>query len=150
MRLLTKARTVHFANIVSAIERFNDAGLNPFGPNVPVGSHSPLLVKLEGPGMEVEFEVSPADRKAKTRVFLAVSPSFRTRHAVLYPMTRALVQRQWTRVYAYNVRQSRVTDVRLLVCKEQDPVLFERHPKASAQAWILALKNASEPLALHW
>jgi hypothetical protein len=32
--LLPSARTVEFEAIVRAIEQFNSAGLNPFGPNV--------------------------------------------------------------------------------------------------------------------
>lgn len=94
MKLLPQAVSVEFERIVQAIERFNQAGLNPYGPNVPVGGHCPLLFKMEGPGIAVEFEFHPADRSAESAAFLASAPYFRTRRAVLHPMTRALIQRQ--------------------------------------------------------
>jgi hypothetical protein len=127
--LLTSAHRVEFEAIVQAIDRFNSAGLNPFGPNVPVQSHSPLLLKLEGPGTSFEFQFYPKDRTAAVKAALAATPSFRTRHPVLYPMTRALIQRQWDRVYAYNVETASVTDVKLLVSRRNDPDLFRAHPK---------------------
>jgi hypothetical protein len=134
MNFLTQAKTVEFEAIVRAIEQFNQAGQNPFGPNVP--------------GIDIEFEFYPMDRTAGTQEFLKQNPSFRTRHPVLYPMTRALIQRQWHRVYAYNVEQAKVEAVKLLVSRKQDPDLFKQHPKASAYPWIFAVKESSEPIVL--
>lgn len=146
MRLLDSAVVMAFDAIAEAIERFNAAGLNPFGPNVPVRGHSPLLLGLQGPGIDVEIEFHAADRTPETRAFLRENPSFRIRHPVLYPLTRALVARQWHRVYAYDVAHGEVVDVRLLVSRRQDPELFARHPGASAHPWLAALKAAPEPV----
>ena len=35
---------VVFETVVNEIERFNQSGGNPFGPNVPVKWHAPLTV----------------------------------------------------------------------------------------------------------
>jgi hypothetical protein len=146
METLDQANTVRFDTLAEAIERFNRAGLNPFGPNIPVHGHSPLLLCLRGPGIDVEFPFHAADRNAETQAFLHKTPGFRTRHSVLYPMTRALVARQWHRVYAYSVAQAEVVDVKLLVNRRQDPELFARYPAASAEPWLAALKAMREPV----
>src|ERR1700757_4166517 len=97
---------VSFDGMIQAIERFNGAGLNPFGPGVPVQTHDPLLFMMEfGQDIVVEIPFYTADRDASAAASLAEHPGFRTRHSVLYPMTRTLIQRQWHRVYAYDVQQ---------------------------------------------
>lgn len=146
MKLLDIPQVVLFDAIVEAIERFNQAGRNPFGPNVPVRGHRPLLLGLEGPGINIEVEFHAADRTPETQAFLRENRSFRSRHPVLYPMTRALVARQWHRVYAYDVARAEVVDVRLLANRAQDPELFVHHPNASAYPWLAAAKIAPEPL----
>lgn len=148
MKLLPTPHTVTLEGMIAAIERFNQAGKNPFGPNVPVKSHCPLLFLFEGEGFHIEFPFYDEDREEKTKAALREDQTFQTRHAVLYPMTRALIQRQWHRVYAYDVLEGEVTDVKLLVSKKQDPDLIAKHPKASAYPWIFDAKNAPEPAML--
>jgi len=144
--LLPSARTVEFEAIVRAIEQFNSAGLNPFGPSVPVQGHSPLLLHLEGPGTSFEFQFHPEDRAANVAASLASSPSFKTRHPVLYPMTRTIIRCQWHRVYAYDVETEAVIDVKLLVSRRKDPELFKTCPEASAYPWFFAMMASAEPL----
>jgi hypothetical protein len=149
IRLLQAPIMVSFEGMIKAIERFNGAGLNPFGPNVPVRTHSPLLFLMEfGQDIVVEVPFYSVDRDASAAAFLAEHPGFHTRHSVLYPMTRALIRRQWHRVYAYDVQRGDVTEVRLLVGRTQDAELFMKHPKASAWPWKLAVKEEKEPVSL--
>ena len=149
IRLLQAPIMVSFDGMINAIERFNDAGLNPFGPNIPVKTHSSLLFRMEfGPDVSVEISFYSADRDARELEFLTEHPGFRTRHSVLYPMTRALIQRQWHRVYAFDVQRGDVTEAKLLVGRKQDPELFMNYPKASAWPWVLAVKDEKEPVSL--
>jgi hypothetical protein len=147
IRLLPSPVPVTFDEIIAAIDQFNRAGRNPFGPNVPVALHSPLLFHLEGPGIGVEFEFNAADRDAETLAFLQKQRGFQTRHAIIYPMTRAMIARQWHRVYAYDVTARTVVDVKLLVARKDDPGLFAKYPRPSAFPWIFALRDSKEPVA---
>jgi hypothetical protein len=149
IKLLQNPASVSFDGMVDAIERFNRAGLNPFGPNVPVRTHAPLTLLMEfAPDISVEIAFYAADRGAAARAFLAKHPGFRTRHSVLYPMTRAMIQRQWHRVYAYDVIKGEVSEVKLLAGRQQDPELFMKYPNASAWPWKSALKGELEPISL--
>jgi hypothetical protein len=133
---------------IGAIERFNKEGTNPYGPHVPVRSHSPLLFLMEYPPcLDVEVPFYPHDRSAQDAAFMAGNPGFHTRHALIFPMTRALIARQWHRVYAFDVRQHGFIDVKLLVGRKLDPELFEKDPTASAWPWVRAAKRADEPVA---
>ena len=116
--LLATPVTVALDRLIDAIEKFNLGGQNPYGPNVPVMGHSPLLFSLAG--VNVEFPFYAVDRPAETNGH----PTIRTRHPVLYPMTRAMIMRQWHRVYAFDVLAGAVTGVKLLVGRRQDPELF--------------------------
>lgn len=147
LRLLPEPATVCFQRVTEAIDAFNASGRNPFGPNVPVRSHSPLLFQIEGPGISIEFEFEAGDRSAEAVEFLKEYPSFLTRHAVIYPMTRALIARQWHRVYAFDVLSEMVVDVKLLVARKADPDLFARHLSPSAWPWIIAVRESREPVA---
>jgi hypothetical protein len=148
MKLLATPKTVTLEGMIHAINAFNESRQNPFGPNVPVRSHCPLLFCFEGKGFKIEFPFYPEDRDEKVKALLQEDQAFQTRHAVLFPMTRAMIQRQWHRVYAYEVERDEVTDVKLLVSKKQDPGLFEKHPKASAYPWVFDSNNAAEPAML--
>ena len=145
--ILEQPVDVVFENVVDEIERFNLSGQNPHGPNVPVSSHAPLTFIMQGPGIDVEFPFYPEDRPEELRVFLRSNPFFRTRHAVIYPMTRAMIARQWHRVYAFDVERKLVTGVRLLVTKQKDPELFLRYPDVSAWPWVYSITKSGEPLA---
>ena len=141
-KLLATPVTVAIDRIIDAIEKFNLGGCNPYGPNVPVMGHSPLLFSLAG--ANVEFPFYAVDRPAETTGHQTI----RTRHPVLYPMTRTMIMRQWHRVYAFDVLAGAVTGVKLLVDRRQDPELFVRHPDVSAHPWVFAVKNSLEPVAL--
>jgi hypothetical protein len=147
IRLLPSPVPVTFDEIIAGIDRFNREGRNPFGPNVPVRSHSPLRFMLEGPGIGIEFEYLPSDRTPETVAFLQKQPGFETRHAVIYPMTRALIARQWHRVYAYDVTERAVVDVKLFVARKADPELFDKYLRPSAWPWIIAVRESKEPVA---
>lgn len=133
--------------MVQAIERFNAAGLNPFGPSVRPRGGAPLLLRLEGRGIDVEFELHSGERAPESVAFLRDNPGFRTRHSVLYPMTLAVKRQQWHRVYAYAVARYEVVGVRLLASSRQDPALIRQHTSVSADPWILAARGAMEPIA---
>jgi hypothetical protein len=145
--ILEQPVDVVFENVVDEIERFNLSGQNPYGPNLPVKSHAPLTLIIQGPGIDVEFPFYPEDRPEELRAFLRSNPCFRTRHAVIYPMTRAMIARQWHRVYAFDVERKLVTGVRLLVTKQKDPELFLRYPDVSAWPWVYSVTRSREPLA---
>jgi len=145
--ILQQPVEVLFETVVDEIERFNRSGQNPHGPNVPVKSHAPLTLIFQGPGIDVEFPFYPEDRPEELRAALISTPSFRTRHAVIYPMTRAMIARQWHRVYAFNVQRQLVIGVRLLVAKQKDPELFLQHPDVSAWPWVYSVTRSGEPLA---
>ena len=145
--ILEQPVDVVFENVVDEIERFNLSGQNPYGPNLPVKSHAPLTLIIQGPGIDVEFPFYPEDRPEELRAFLRSNPCFRTRHAVIYPMTRAMIARQWHRVYAFDVERKLVTGVRLLVTKQKDPELFLRYPDVSAWPWVYSITKSGEPLA---
>jgi len=140
---------VVFETVVNEIESFNRSGQNPYGPNVPVKANAPLTLIFEGPGIDVEFPFYPEDRPEALRTVLRSTPAFRTRHAVVYPMTRTLIKREWHRVYAFDAERKVVTAVRLLVRKDQDqdPGLFLQHPEASAWPWVRSISKSGEPLA---
>jgi hypothetical protein len=144
MRLLFSPVSVSFAGVIQAIDAFNKAGRNQFGPNVPVKSHSPLLFKIEGINLEFEFYAS--HRSPEAGAFLKRHPTFLTRHVVIYPMTRALIARQWHRVYAFDVRRKEVVDVKLLVARTSDPELFLKFSRPSAWPWIMDARDTKEPL----
>src|ERR1022692_4565728 len=99
--ILPEPVDVVFETVVDEIERFNRAGQNPYGPNVPVKSHAPLTLIIQGSGIDVEFAFYAEDRSEDLRVALRTNPKFRTRHAVIYPATRVMISRQWHRVYAF-------------------------------------------------
>jgi hypothetical protein len=145
--ILEEPIEVVFETVMEEIERFNQAGFNPFGPNVPVKSHAPLTLIFDGPGIDVEFPFYPEDRPDNLVALLNLTPIFRTRHAVIYPMTRTFISRQWHRVYAFDVERKFVTGVKLLVRKEQDPDLFFRFPDVSAWQWVNSVRKSVEPLA---
>ena len=147
LRLLPTPVVVSFSSVITAIDAFNRSGRNQFGPNVPVKSHSPLLFKIEGPGIDIEFAFEAADRSPEAIAFLKQQPTFPTQHAVIYPMTRAMIARQWHRVYAYDVQRQEVVDVKLLVARKADPELFAAYPRPSAWPWIIAVRAGKEPLA---
>ncbi len=138
---------VEFETVVNEIKRFNQSGVNPFGPNVPVKWHATLRLIVQGPGIDVEFPFYPQDRSEEQRAWLSSNPAFRTRHAVIYPMTRAMVAKQWHRVYAFDVERKLVTGVKLLVTKEKDPELFRQYPDVSAWPWVYSIKKSNEVLA---
>ena len=147
MKLLRHPKFVAFEAMAGAIERFNAAGRNPFGPILRPRGHAPLLLRLEGPGIDVEFELRPCDRLAGSVAFLRDNPGFLTRHPVLYPMTPAVVRQQWHRVYAYAVGQAEVVDVRLLATNRQDPALVRQHTGVSADPWLLTARQVMEPIS---
>ena len=62
-------------------------------------------------------------------------------------MTRALIARQWHRVYAYDVTERAVVDVKLLVARKADPELFDKCLRPSAWPWIIAVRESKEPVA---
>jgi hypothetical protein len=138
---------VVFETVANEIERFNLAGQNPYGPNVSIRSHAPLTLIFQGPGIDVEFPFYPEDRPEELRAALISTPSFQTRHAMIYPMTRAMISRQWHRVYAFDVQSKLVTEVRLLVTKQKDPDLFLDYPDVSAWPWVQSINKSVEPLA---
>jgi hypothetical protein len=138
---------VALETVVDEIERFNRSGKNPYGPNLPFKSHAPLTLIFQGPGIDVEFPLYPEDRSEELRAWLISNPRFRTRHGVIYPMTRAMIVRQWHRVYAFDVERKLVTGVRLLVTKQKDPELFLQHPDVSAWPWVHSINKSGEPLA---
>jgi hypothetical protein len=145
--LLEQPVDVVFETVVDEIERFNRSGQNPYGPNVPVKTHAPLTLIFQGPGIDVEFPFYPEDRPEELRAALIGTPSFRTRHAVIYPMTRAMIARQRHRVYALDVQRKMVTGVGLLVTRQKDPELFLQHPDVSAWPWVHSINKSGEPLA---
>jgi hypothetical protein len=138
---------VVFETVVDEIERFNRSGQNAHGPNVPVKSHAPLTLLFQGPGIEVEFPFYLEDRPDELQAWLVSNPLFRTRHAVIYPMTRTMISKQWHRVYAFDVQRQLVIGVRLLVAKQKDPELFLQHPDVSAWPWVHSINKSGEPLA---
>jgi hypothetical protein len=66
IKILNRPHTVAFGDIAEAIEVFNESNCNPFGPNIPVRDHSPLLLSLDEPGIKVEFPFYVFDRDAGT------------------------------------------------------------------------------------
>ncbi len=145
--ILQEPVEVVFETVVNEIERFNVSGQNPYGPNVPVKSHAPLTVIFQGPGIDVEFPFCPENRTEELQALLRSNPAFRTRHAVIYPMTRAMIAKQWHRVYAFDVARKVVTAVKLLVTKQKDPELFEKDPDVSAWPWVFSVTKSTEPMA---
>ena len=83
--ILPQPVDVVFETVVNEIERFNRSGQNPYGPNVPVKSHAPLSLIIQGPGIDVDVPFYLEDRPEELRAFLRSNPAFRTRHAVIYP-----------------------------------------------------------------
>ena len=77
IRLLPSPVPVTFDEIIAGIDRFNREGRNPFGPNVPVTSHSPLRFLLEGPGIGIEFEYLPLTERRKRLPSCKSSPVLR-------------------------------------------------------------------------
>ena len=149
IEILPEPVAVSFEGMVAAIERYNQAGRNPFGPNVPVRSHSPLLFVMEWPGcLDVQFPFYACDRDQRAVEFLAANPLFHTRHALVFPMTRALIARQWHRAYAFDVRRQDVTNCKLLVSRKHAPELFDKYPFAGAWPWVVAAKESAEPVSL--
>jgi hypothetical protein len=138
---------VAFETVVNAIEQFNQSGQNPYGPNVPVKSHAPLTLIFQGPGIDVEVPFYPEDRPEELRTFLRSNPSFRTRHSVIYPMTRTMISKQWHRVYSFDVERKVVTGVKLLVTRTQAPDLLRDNPDISAWPWVLSINESGEALA---
>lgn len=142
-------------DIIKAIMAFEMAKKNPHGPNVANLNHSPLILELRhgGPSQKAtsqkwpidpscEFPFLNKDRNPELQANL-IGAGLLTRHRVLYPMTKAYIQKQWHRVYAYNVEGKVITEVRLLVSETQDPTYKERGYK-SAHEWADAMRNDEE------
>jgi hypothetical protein len=145
--ILPEPVDVVFETVVNQIERFNRPGQNPYGPNVPVKSHAPLTLILQGPGIDVEVPFYAEDRPEELRAALRSNAKFQTRHAVIYPQTRTMISRQWHRVYAFDVERKLVIGVKLLVTRTQDPELLQQHPEISAWPWVHSINKSGEALA---
>jgi hypothetical protein len=135
---------VWIADIISAIDRFNKEGKNPYGELVPLQGHSPLMLELrsgeppdtsgrfpEYPRLEVPFFEADRNKEDQAEVLKGY---FDTDRDCLYPMTKAYIKRGWHRVYQFDVKSGTVQDVRLLVWARQDPSYTGR----SAHEWLVA------------
>jgi len=80
-KLLATPVTVAIDRIIDAIEKFNLGGHNPYGPNVPVMGHSPLLFSLAG--ADVEFPFYAVDRPAENLASTSSRPASATCATVL-------------------------------------------------------------------
>ena len=50
-------------------------------------------------------------------------------------------------MYAFDVQQQAVVDVKLLVARKDDPEVFAKYPRPSAWPWIIAVRESKEPVA---
>jgi len=139
---------VLFSEIYQAIEAFNREGKNPFGPNKPVPNHVPLMLSLhfKHPRFtRLELPVGTLPRTEGGEPVLG----FITDHAKINLATTTRVIGDWHRVYRYDVETKQVTEVRLLVTREEDPAYFEKGHR-SALEWTESFEKSGIPLAEDW
>lgn len=156
--LLPEPRFVSLDSIRQAIRRFELAGKNPYGMNTPIPGGQPVWLEIRtgepaprktgpewpaSPAFQIPLYTNDCDNEQKEAYTNGVG--IETDHAVLYPMTKAYVQRQWHRAYAYDVVLGEVTEVRLLVSEKQEPG-YKAAGHKSAHEWVLSVERSGKPV----
>lgn len=137
---------ISFAEIYSAIETFNAAGLNPHGPNVAVSNEWPLTAVIEVghpqlPRLELIYGHPPSTPDGQP------IEGFVTFFNAVHVTTRARAGHGLPRCYRYAPHSKQVTEARLLVTPQMDPAYFAAGHK-SAHEWLEAFGAVRKPLVI--
>jgi hypothetical protein len=154
---LPNALFVKLEEIRQAIKAFEGAARNPFGMNKAIPGHQPVWLEIrtgnpapkktgpdwpESPAFQIPLFNPDCDTEQRE---LYTHAGIMTTHTVIYPMTKAYVQKQWHRVYAYDVQTKEITEVRLLVSERQDPT-YKAAGHKSAHEWIMSVERCGVPV----
>lgn len=121
----------------------NRSGRNPHGPSQP-NPGDPVFMEIEVndpdlPKLELPWAHDAATADGQT------VPAFLTDFNFVYVHTKAYIQRQWHRVYKLSSHSLKVSDVRLLVARAQEPSYFEAGHE-SAHDWLKAIRAVKRPV----
>lgn len=149
--ILPETRFVTLDAIRQAIRRFELDKQNPHGMSKAIPGSQPVWLELrtghpstrKEDTYSIQLPLYTASCDDEQKALYSDGAGIQTRHAVLYPMTKAYVQRQWHRVYAYDVASGAVTEVRLLVAGSQDAAYAITGYK-SAHEWTRSVERCGE------